>query len=62
MEWTGRRFEIVYAFDIRDKLKELGFRYDPELKAWWTDEPRKAVRCIKLADSATKALLLDKFA
>lgn len=62
MEWTGRRFEVWYAYDIRVRLKEAGWRYDPALKVWWTDEPRKAVKCIKLADKPTKALLLDKFA
>lgn len=60
MRWipARSRYEVQNGFRVKDQLRKIGFQFDPELKRWWTDRPKKAIRAIKLADAATKKMLV----
>jgi SNF2 family DNA or RNA helicase len=44
---VAHKFMAISSFDERFIPKEAGFRWDPDLKKWWTDDKQKAM---KLAD------------
>ena len=59
LTWTTDRdrFEMLARYEDRVEIKKAGFRWDPEVKKWWTGDAATAVRFEKLADGrATEKL------
>ena len=46
-------FVAVSDYSERAMPKEAGFRWDPALKRWWTNDPERAVRLVSYADAET---------
>ena len=38
------------TFEERGIPKAAGFRWNPQAKVWWTDDPKKALRLVGTAD------------
>lgn len=49
---TGGKFQFIGTFAEKDVAKSAGFRWDPAVKRWWTDDPEKAARLKEIADDA----------
>ena len=53
------RFQFVCGYDDKDLPKSAGFRWDPDKKAWWTDQKEIALQLIAFADEKAKEELGD---
>ncbi len=53
LEKKGPRFVCVSSYDEKEIPKAAKFRWDPDVKQWWTDDPKKATLLI---DYASKEL------
>ena len=53
------RFQFVCGYDDKDLPKSVGFRWDPEKKAWWTDKKEIALQLVSFADDKAKEELGD---
>ena len=51
------RFEFVCQYGEHYSAKKARFRWDPEIKRWWTDDPEKAAKLIEYADDETREAL-----
>ena len=40
----GRKGNVKYIINIKDRLKEAGFHFNPELKIWWDVPPDDAAQ------------------
>jgi SWI/SNF-related matrix-associated actin-dependent regulator 1 of chromatin subfamily A len=54
-----QRFELASTYEERAVPKAARFRWDPKLKQWWTDDPKKAAELIEYADEATRERLTE---
>ena len=50
----AKRWIAESTYQEKDILKEARWRWSPEDKAWWTDDPAKAAKLAKFADGVTK--------
>lgn len=55
IEYRNGRFEAISSFTERLILKEKGFRWDSNLRLWWTNNP-VAVKDLPLGESAVKEI------
>ena len=51
------RFEAVTTFDERHGPRGAGFRWDKEVKRWWTDQATTAVTLVDFADDSARPRL-----
>jgi SNF2 family DNA or RNA helicase len=54
---VGPRFVFHSTYTERSLPKEAGFRWSPDEKVWWTDDPKKASKLLDFADTSTRAFL-----
>lgn len=52
-----KRFEFVCKYGEHYPAKKARFRWDPEVKRWWTDDAEKAAKLIEYADDEMRAEL-----
>jgi len=53
----AKRWIAESTYQEKDILKAASWRWSPEDKAWWTDDPTKAAKLIEFADEGTKGEL-----
>lgn len=50
-------FIFSCIFQEKEVPKQVGFRWNPKEKYWWTDEINKAIKLLEFANEETKSLL-----
>ena len=53
----GKQFIAESTFQEKDILKAARWCWNPDIKAWWTDDPAKAAKLVEFADEDTKSEL-----
>jgi len=53
----GGRFDMICHYDNRHIPKDAGFRWDPEVKRWYTDDPEIAAELAEYADDHAKSAM-----
>ena len=54
---TRKRYEFLCEYGEHYPAKKSRFRWDPDMKRWWTDDPEKASKLIQYADPETHQAL-----
>ena len=52
-----RLYVAISTFAEKDMTKNAGFRWNPEKRVWWTDDPNNAARLSEWADISCQAEL-----
>jgi len=55
IEYASGRYIARCTFDERAVPKQARFRWDPDQRIWWTDDPRKAVTLAEYFEPSAKA-------
>ncbi|MFA5238223.1 MAG: DEAD/DEAH box helicase, partial [Phycisphaerae bacterium] len=57
IDYDGSIFIATATYDERMPLKDAGFRWNPDVKKWWTDQPLKAATLYDYCTDSAKAIL-----
>lgn len=57
LTYDGTRFSAISTYAEKDILKTAGFRWDPDVKRWWTQDATRAARLSAYADASAKAVI-----
>jgi SNF2 family DNA or RNA helicase len=57
IEYCGRQFVARCTFDERALPKTAKFRWDPDRRIWWTDDPKRAATLAEYCDDSARAAI-----
>lgn len=57
LDTARTRYEFSGSYAEKDIPKSAGFRWDPAIKRWWTDDPERAARLREIADEPALAAI-----
>src|SRR5437899_2828503 len=55
----SNRFIFICGYEERFTAKEAGFAWNPDLRCWWTQNPRCAIKLAAYADDELRRELLS---